>query len=50
MDGDGFGGWGGLAARVWFSRGRGTGRDEVAVYEDVVLDYAFAGEDYVFGA
>jgi hypothetical protein len=50
VDGDGFGGRGGFAARVWFSGGRGTGRNEVAVYEDVVLDYAFPSEDYVFGA
>jgi hypothetical protein len=50
VDGDGFGGRGGLAARVWFSGGRGTGSDEVAVYEDVVLDHAFPGEDYVFRA
>lgn len=66
MDGDSFcwgGGCGGAAAtgfgvvgaweriRVVVGRGGGgTRSDEVAVNEDVVLDHAFAGEDYVFGA
>lgn len=31
-------------------RGGGGGADEVAVDDDVVLDYAFAREDDVFGA